>query len=144
MIEAMKEMDTDKFLALVDTLMENLERQAGEDPVGVRAVSEVKDEIRRRIQQAKSAMNELVSTPITVSVLGLSLSEVVSTSTLGVTAKCFQGTPYLVRVVDRAGNVGKAVSVGFFSATEVEAFFQGLRTAGDFGLLFTGIPNHFG
>lgn len=137
--KSLREMDANEFLAMVDTLMENQERQVGEDPVSRRAVSEVKNEIRRRIMENGLPGKESSPVPITVEVEKVNLDEIIP-SAVAVGAH-FHGTPYLVTLVGTIDRGKLTCRHGFLSRAETEAFLAGLVTAGKFGLTFREIPD---
>lgn len=124
-------MDDKTFLAKMDVLLEALERQTEGDPLGDWTVQSVKEEVRRRLLERQAVVTE--TTSVTVEVEKLNFSDM---TLAHLYATNFHGTPYRLTVT--SGNT--AVSHGFFSETETDAFLLGLETARRFGFSFAYLP----
>ncbi len=138
MSHTLQEIDDNAFLAKVDALLEHLERQVGEDPVGGWAISAIKAEVRRRIMAKTSVMRNPVPTPITVEVEKVDLDEIISPDKAHAH---FHGTPYLITLGGTIERGELTCQHGFLSTAEADAFLTGLVTASEFGLRFKEIPD---
>lgn len=125
-------MDDRTFLTKVDVLLEALERQTEGDPLGDWTVQSVKEEVRRRLLERQAVVTE--TTPVTVEVEKLNISGLIPRHA---NVANFHGTPYHLTVT----NGSTAVSHGFFTGHEADAFLLGLETARKFGFPFTYVPN---
>ncbi|HBV01669.1 MAG TPA: hypothetical protein DEF00_04805 [Candidatus Taylorbacteria bacterium] len=130
--QTLQEMDNKAFLAKTDVLWEALERQVERNPLGDWTVQSVKEEVRRRLLGRQVVVTEAI--PITVEVEKLNLSDMTLAHPH---AAHFHGTPYRLTVT--SGDT--AVSHGFFSETETDAFLLGLETARRFGFSFAYLSN---
>lgn len=131
--QTLQAMDDRMFLAKVDVLLEALERQTEGDPLGDWTVQSIKEEVRRRLLVGRQAVAERPP-PVTVEVERLRFAAMTIAHSY---AGDFRGT--LSRVTVRKGSA--AVSHGFFTGAEADAFLLGLETARKFGFPFTYIPD---
>lgn len=132
------DMNAHEFLDLVDAVMQGVEHQHQGDPVGMRALGELKDEIRRRVMavEATPVTEKPITTMVKVEVRHGYIAEVVPFSRFGAR---FKGDPSLVTIVGTVEGEHRSGKYGFLSSGEAEAFLQGVRATAPFGFHFTEV-----
>ena len=128
--KALQEMDDNEFLAKVDTLMEYLERQVGDDSVGDWAVSAIKNEIRRRIME-RHAVIVIEPEKIKIEITPI---ELISGKTVHPPARV---TFYDVFISHSRLSWSERCA----SQVEVKKFLRGIELAATFGLAVEKIPD---